>query len=371
MRKPSYKTFFRKSKSKRLLRYPDNRLTAEFCLGLNFAPEMKLVPYILISALSLSFVSCEKEESPVTLPPATGAQHGRVNMGEDYTTQVFWDLETNAVVKSSSGEAWDLSFEASTDGYRVSMNGGKGINLYNTHTTDFGAVTALPPGMKETSWGYDDSKGQPSGNYIGNWWTAATQTAAEEVFIAKVGDFDYFKFQPLTVSDAAYTFKVSRLEEAAGTVVTLLKEAGFNKVYYSFEKGPVAQLDPPQAAWDLVFTRYRYIYRDYLGPGLDFPYMISGALLNPYKVTAGADSNVNFGDANLARAEAATFTNNTDAIGGFSWKTYDFDKGRYIINPRIVYYIRNRNGKLFKMHFLDFYLNGVKGNPSFETERLE
>lgn len=336
-----------------------------------FAPEMKLVQYILFSALALLLASCEKEESPVTLPPKTGAQYSRVSMGEDYTTQIFWDLETNAVVKSSSNEVWDLSFDAATDGYRICMNGGKGINLYNMHTADFGAVTNLPSGFKETSWGYDDPKGQPSGNYVGNWWNDEAQTSTSDVFIAKVGDFDYYKFQPLTVSDAAYTFKVARLDQTAGTVVTLSKESGFNKVYYSFTQGPLAQLDPPQAAWDLVFTRYRYIYRDYLGPGLDFPYMISGVLLNPYKVTAGADSNVAFSEMTLERAKAATFTNYTDVIGGFSWKTYDFDKGRYNINPRIVYYIRNRNGQLYKMHFLDFYLNGVKGNPSFETERLE
>lgn len=332
---------------------------------------MKPSLFFLVSLFSLIFISCEKEESPVKLPPKTGAQYGRVRMGEDYMTQIFWDLETNSAVKSSSNEVWDISFDAASNGFRVWMNGGKGINLYKTNTTDFGSVTDLPPGMQETSWGFDDSKAQPSGNYVGNWWDSTKGQSTKAVFIARLGDFDYYKIQFQAVSDLDYTFRVARLEGTEEKTVTLPKEAGFNRVYFSFEKGALPQLDPPQAAWDLVFTRYRYIYYDYLGPGLDFPYMISGAILNPYQVTAGADSNVSFAEMDLARAQAASFTNNADVIGGFSWKTYDFDRGRYNINPRIVYYIRNRNNKLYKMHFLDFYLNGVKGNPSFETERLD
>lgn len=351
--------------------YPDILLTGNLRFRRNFAPDMKPVKYILISAFALLLASCEKEEAPVTLPPKTGAQYNRVTMGEDYTNQIFWDLETNSAVKTSATDAWDLSFDATANGSQVCMNGGKGINLYNTHKTDFGAVTALPAGMRETNWGFDDPKGQPAGNYAGQWWNNATQQSSQEVFIARVGDFDYYKIQFLTATDAAYTFRVARLTEPSGTLVTLPKEAGFNKVYYSFEKGLVPQPDPPQVAWDVVFTRYRYIYYDYNGPGLDFPYLISGVMLNPYKVEAAADSTTTFAAANLERAQSATFTNNTDVIGGFGWKTYDFDKGRYDINPRFVYFVRNRNNKLYKLHFLDFYLNGVKGSPSFESERLD
>ncbi len=332
---------------------------------------MKSARYFLISVLSLLFAACEKQEAPVTLPPKTGAQYGRVTMGEEYTTQIFWDLESGAAVKSSQTDAWDLSFDAATNGFRVTMNGGKGINLYNTKQTDFGAVTALPAGMRETSWGFDDPKQQFSGNYVGDWRGSEAGTSKEEVFIARVGDFDYYKIQLLRVNDAAYTFQAARLSEPAGKTITLPKEAGFNRVYYSFENGPVAQLDPPQAAWDFVFTRYRYIYYDYNGPGLDFPYLISGAMLNPYKVEAAVDSTTTFAAADLARAQSAAFTNNADVMGGFGWKTYDFDKGRYDVNPRFVYFIRNRDGKLYKIHFLDFYLDGVKGSPSFESERLE
>ncbi len=350
---------------------PDNHLTAKVCLRRTFAPAMKPVFYLFLLVFSVLFAACEKEESPVTLPPPTGAQYNRVTMGEEYTTQIFWDLETNSPVKSSSNDVWDLGFESGSEGWKVWMNGGKGINLYNTHKTAFEAVTALPAGLAETSWGFDDPKGQFSGNYVGSWWDVAAQQSKEEVFIARVGDFDYYKIQLLRVDETAYTFRTGRLGAADGTVVTLPKEAGFNRVYYSFETGPVAQPDPPQATWDFVFTRYRYIYYDYLGPGLHFPYLISGVLLNPYKVTAGADSNVAFSERNLAHAQAAAFTNNTDVIGGFSWKVYDFDKGRYDVNPRIVYYVRTRNGQLYKLHFLDFYLNGVKGSPSFESERLE
>ncbi len=323
----------------------------------------------------MGLFSCEKEETPVTLPPKTGAQFGRVTMGEEYGTQIFWDLEKNVQVKTSAINSWDLSFDAAPDGYTVRMNGGNNINLFNTGGTDFSAVKALPAGLRETMWGWDDPKEQTTGNYVGQWWNATAQQSAQNVFIVRIGDtkYAYYKIQFLAVDKAAYTFRVATLKDAVGKTIVLPKQAGFNRVYYSFADSADVSLqpDPPQENWDFVFTRYRYIYYDYPTAGLNFPYTVSGVILNPYKVQAAADSTLTFATADLPRAQAATFTNNADAIGGMGWKKYNFDQGRFIINPAFVCFIRSRSGKLYKLHFLDFYLNGVKGSPSFESERLQ
>lgn len=315
--------------------------------------------------------SCEKEEATVTLPPRTGAQPGRVVLGEDYKTQVFWDLERNQSVKTSTCESWDLSFEASVSGSQVRMNGGKGINLYNTHRSDFNAVTELPAGFQDNDWGFDDPKGKPEGNYVGAWWDGAAQQSKKEVFIVKVSDTVSYKMQLLTMTDEAYQFQVAPLAATSGTTVTLPKEAGYNYVYYSFTNGPVPQPDAPQTNWDLVFTRYRYIYYNLNGTGQNFPYFVTGVLLNPYKVQAAADSLTPFAQATLEQAQGAAFKNDQDVIGGMNWKQYDFGTGRYLVNPRWVYYLHTRNNQLYKLHFLDFYTNGVKGAPSFESERLQ
>jgi hypothetical protein len=332
---------------------------------------MNLRILVVFGWLAFTLSSCEKAETAVTLPPRTGAQPGRVVLGEHYQTQVFWDLEKNQSVKTSACESWDLAFDASVSGSQVRMNGGKGITLYNTHRTDFNAVTGLPDGFQDTDWGFDDPKGRPEGNYVGAWWNSATGESKQDIFIAKAGDFDLYKIQLLSVTEGGYQFQVAPLATPSGTTVTLPKEAGYNYVYYSFANGPVPQPDAPQADWDLVFTRYRYIYYNYNNTGYDFPYLVTGVMLNPYKVLAAADSLTPFAQATLEQAQRATFSSDQDVIGGMNWKLYDFGTSRFLVNPKWVYYLKTRNHQLYKLHFLDFYTNGVKGAPSFESERLQ
>ena len=75
---------------------------------------------------ALLFASCEKEETPVPLPKKGEAEHGSVEMGEDYTDQVFFDLETGRVVHMSEINSWHLAFDASIEGYHMFLNGGCG-----------------------------------------------------------------------------------------------------------------------------------------------------------------------------------------------------------------------------------------------------
>ena len=54
--------------------------------------------YIYLSLIAVIFsllaTSCEKPEQAVVLPPKTGSAYATVEMGEEYTEQVFFDFES-------------------------------------------------------------------------------------------------------------------------------------------------------------------------------------------------------------------------------------------------------------------------------------
>ena len=67
------------------------------------------IPVIIGLFIAAFFSSCEKKEVPVVLPPKGTASHARVDMGEDYLTQIYFNFESGQVVKTSDLFSWGAS----------------------------------------------------------------------------------------------------------------------------------------------------------------------------------------------------------------------------------------------------------------------
>jgi len=324
----------------------------------------------LLIALGLSLASCEKEEQPVTLPLKGKAEVARVDMGEDYTDQIFFDLETNAIVTTSATSSWDLAFETDAAGRHVFINGGNDILVYNTHKQDITNVS-MPSGLTDKDWQMDSPHGLPDSTAIGN-WCSPNGISKNETYIIKLNPSlfpDTFKKIMLVSVDAkSYIMSYGDLKGGEIKSITIPKDNNYNYTYFSFsDGGQVVHPEPPKNTWDIVFTRYRHIYYE-----LDnFPYLVSGVLLNPYNTTCFEDSAVGYQALDINTISYATFTPFRDVIG-YDWKTYNFDKSVYTVDPKKAFIIKNRKDHYWKLHFLDFYSDkGVKGSPSFEFERLQ
>jgi hypothetical protein len=290
-------------------------------------------------------------------------------MGDDYKTQLFYDFESGRVVASSQHADWDLSFESNRSGSRVFMNGGKGVNVFNTGSTDFDGVSALPNGFVERNWLFDSPCGLPDSTAIGNWFDFGSSKSRNEVFIVRIDPQNLRKVQFLDVNDERYVIKYAPLTGGAAKTVSIPKDSNYSRAYFNFLTESQPKLDPPKGDWDIVFTRYRYIYYH-----LDnFPYQVTGVLLNPYNTLGAQDSTSGFENVTAQTVANLSFTNRRDVIGGFGWKEYSFVTSRYEVFPKRTYVIRNRNNRVYKIHFLDFYdpTTGAKGSPSFEFERLQ
>lgn len=327
-----------------------------------------LLSLYMLSA-ALLFASCEKDDKPVPLPAKGEAEYGNVEMGEDYTDQVFFDLETGRVVHMSEINSWHLAFDASTEGYHIFLNGGADVVIYKTGETNFNNVTSAP-GNTSKEWLFDRPSGLPDSTAMGDWRTTGG-LSNNEIYIVKLNPTydpeNLKKIRLVYVSSTEYILEYADLDEAITHTISIPKDGNYNYSYFSFaEGGKVLQPDPPKNTWDIVFTRYRYIYYD-----LDnFPYMVNGVLLNPYNTTAAEDTTTPFAELDNTKILSLPFSNQRDVIG-FDWKEYNFDTERYEINRNKNFVIKTRKNQYYKMRFLDFYnKQGIKGSPSFEFQRV-
>lgn len=320
-----------------------------------------------IVAIVFLLISCEKRDAPVVLPQKGSNVTDRVDMGEDYEDQIFYDLDKGRVVLSSPVNSWDLAFEASPSGFHVFTNTGKDIWVYNSHATDIYSVMT-PPQIKASEWVSDASCGLPDSTAIGNWTTAGTK----EVYILKLNPAHFAdtfkKIVLVNYSSSHYTLMYSDLRENNVKTITIPKDDNFNYAYFSFDDGgKITYPEPNKTTWDIVFTRYRYIYHELN----NFPYLVTGVLLNPYRTTGSADSTIGYDATSIANIATTKFVDFRDIIG-FTWKSYSIPAGKYTVNKEKTYIIKTQLEQYWKLHFLDFYnSSGIKGSPTFEFERLQ
>jgi hypothetical protein len=172
----------------------------------------------------------------------------------------------------------------------------------------------------------------------------------------------------LWVNANAYKLKYGLLNNTQVDSIIIEKQTAYNYSYFTFSNGgQQLTMEPPKTEWDIVFTRYRYVFYNTIPYT---PYQVSGVLLNPTGIYAGVDSTMNFDDIDYQKALSVPLFNQRDVIG-YNWKYYSFSSQSYIVVPNRNYIIRDEKGYYWKLRFVDFYNNnGEKGYPKFEYQRL-
>jgi hypothetical protein len=338
---------------------------------------------IILTVITLFLSSCFKEDDKVILSSPGDAQISTVTQGPDYDTQIFFDLN-NKEILTNPFEDWDLAFESSSSGYHIFINNGKNMLVSNSNSTAFFAINDTLGSV----WKWDASTGNTDSTAIGNWVNfipvvypnpkntkkvdeqLATSLGATYIIDrGSVNSYNRFKkvvFQ--TVNEESYIFKYSNLDNSELDSIVLIKNINTNFTYFTFENGgSIIDKEPNKKDWDLLFTRYKYIF---YSTSPFTPYVVSGVLLNPNNTYAGVDSLHVYEDINYTIAKTIPLTSNRDIIG-FAWKKYDFTTQSYQILPNRNYIIRDSDGYYWKLKFHDFYTEqGEKGSPKFEYQRL-
>lgn len=321
---------------------------------------------ICIGCITLIFVisglsSCFKGDEPVTLPAPGDQELFQVAQGPDYARQEYFDMQTQDTL-GSQHDVWDLCFEAGITGWHIWLNGGNLALIANMNTQDFDAITDTAG----ASWKWDESSWNPDSTAVGDWRDVRMVYILDRGYQKTPADrFRKIIFQ--SVDDANYEIQYSNLDGSNQSIVQISKNSQYSYIYFTLDNGGnVLDIEPDKQHWDLLFTRYRYIFYDQHPP---LPYLVTGVLINPETAVA-VDSSMLFSAIDYQKASTLTYSNERDIIG-WNWKHFDFTSGLYVVHSNVNYIIRDMEGVYWKLHFVDFYNDqGEKGYPQFEFQRL-
>ncbi|HLP51122.1 MAG TPA: HmuY family protein [Chitinophagales bacterium] len=335
-------------------------------------PQNKLWNWLVVVVLALSLLgllmltSCEKEEPLWKLPPPGAEETDQVGMGETYETTVFYKFSTKTQIERNLN-TWHLQFESAPTGWHIRMNGGRAMQIWNTGSTNFAQVIAADD---DSNWDWDISDGNDDSTAIGQWFTDnLTRQSKLEVYVIDMGlaaSPKYKKMQILGVSDTAYIIKYANLDNTAEQTLLVRKNTAINSTYLDMVTGKTVAYEPAPQDYDIVFTRYRYIFYEEAGVT---PYLVNGALLNPVNTLGLKSDSTNFEKVDYEMIKDRPLTAAEDIIG-YDWKYYDFDLSLYTIVPHL-FIVKDAGGNLWKLQFYDFYNDaGTKGYPKFKFQRL-
>lgn len=326
---------------------------------------------LLIIIFLFSITSCFKEK-PLS-PKKNGNTDKRVviPMTSSYEDMFYFSLQTGQVVQRTNPAAYDLMFDNDANGLNIWLNGSKLMMAKRMNTTDFEKVKYLDT-LSNDGWLLDKPTYQSDSNAIGKWWNDNGGIASRnEVYLIKLGrdifgnPLGYRKIQVIDYSLNTYKIRFAFPDGSDEHTAIVAKDNLHSYRYLSFDGGgKMIDAEPPKDTWDLVFTRYSYIFYDpyYL------PYIVVGALSNPQTVECYVDSTANFENTLLADLKTEKFSATRDVIG-YDWKLYDFTE--YQTLPYKIYFVRTKDQRFYKLRFLDFYNeNYEKGFPTFEFEEL-
>lgn len=314
---------------------------------------------ILLIALIPVLGACFKKEIPVE-KPTTDAATAQVVMGGNYANQIYYDLETNSIIRQNNREVWDLAFESGDNGFHILLNESRIMAAALSTETDITALTS-DAGLTYT---WDYHTGNLDSTAIGDWQSLGKVYAIDLGTALAGGSLGKKKLKVLSVTNTEYQIQFADLNSSSIQTVTIPKSATAGFTYFSFAGGGSLQdIEPDKGTWDLQFTAYCHVFDEHT------PYSVVGVLSNRFGVKV-QEVTVPFADLKHSDILESAFEDRINVIG-YDWKTYDFDNGTYVVSSNRTFVVKTVLGRYYKIRFVDYYdENGIKGAPKFELQEL-
>lgn len=322
--------------------------------------------------------SCFKEK-PYAPPRDTSiGQTAIIPMQPEYVNQFYYNLETNAIVDNNPRSAYHLMFDCAADRFYIWLNTSMFMSVMETNATTFSQVNLQDTIGKD--WKYEYGAFDTDSNAIGQWWQGGSSEPISKgkIYILSLGvnnDGEMLGFVKLRINNfqgGNYSLTYQNFGGTDSSTLVIGKDANANYSYLSLinNQGTVTGIEPTEADWDLCFTRYTVGFYNVFGVSF-LPYLVTGVLSNPAHTTAYMDSTIAFDSVNISDFDFNRLQSRRDAIG-FEWKRYSgfTETGTYSMNPHYIYYIKTGEDKFYKLRFLEFSKDGVRGYPTFEYYRL-
>ena len=317
--------------------------------------------YLIIGMLF--FASCEKDEIPVVPHPPGEVNAKEIIMGPLYPDQIWYNMESGTEVSRNYKALWDIGFECNNDAWHVVLNTAGRMQVAATNDTSLIAVTDT----FGLNFSWDSHTGNLDSTGIGDW------RITPQVYVLDLGHDEKGKSLGLgkvafdSVTETTFYFRYANFNDTEWKSTSIDKDTNYVYSYFSYKTEEQVWTAPPKHEWDICFTQYTYIYY-YMNPIV--AYLVTGVTLNPTNTFSATDFDKPFADISMDDIPTYDFNNRIDNIG-WSWKKWDFDAGYYVTFPKQNYIFRAQSGKMYKIHFLDWYnADGQKGTASFEFSEL-
>lgn len=317
-------------------------------------------PVILIIVTSF-LLGCEQGEIPIEPHTSGELETTIIELGSDYNTQIFYNLEINSVVSQNEKTDWDLGFLTGEDDWNITVNSSKGGGVWRIEDLDFEGVPEVEYGV----WHYDSSDGNLDSTAIDD-YRNLNKYYVIDLGYSSVGEpLGYIKLKVDSVNETGYFIRTADLEHEQELSAFVEKDTDLHRVCFSVTDHAVVEIEPISSDWDLLFSQYTNLFYDPFSA-----YLVTGVLINSQYISVAVDTEKEFNKISYEDVESYDFSSDQDMIG-FEWKLFDFDTNSYVVFSDINYIIKDGKGQYFKIHFIDFYNDlGEKGYPTFEIQML-
>lgn len=303
--------------------------------------------------------ACFKKEIPVK-KPTSGAITTQVELGGNYASQIYYDLETNSILRQNNREVWDLAFESGDNGFHILLNESRIMAAALSNETDIIALTS----DASLTYSWDFHTGNLDSTAIGDWQSLGKVYAIDLGTGLSGANLGKKKLKVVFVSASEYQIQFADLSSSTIQTFTIPKSSTSGFTYFSMTgSGALMDIEPNKETWDLVFTAYCHVF------DIHTPYSVVGVLSNRYGVKV-QEVSVPFDEMKYSDIVESTFKDRINVIG-YDWKTYNFDNGTYVVSSNRTFVVKTVLGRYYKLRFVDYYdQNGVKGAPKFELQEL-
>ena len=290
------------------------------------------------------------------------------------TNEVFYQLDVGNSTFVDN-QSWDLALTVQPVDVSIQVNEGKGLELFKA-SDNFSDWATLDTSMMSWVNLYNSSEDWVDGafNVAGSghpdygWGTynmISHALSGTRLFILKLADGTYkkFKIEGMTV-DGIYTFTHANLDGSAEVTQTLDKAnyPGKDFVYYSVASNSIADLQPANDSWELVFTKYMAPIQ--AGPSISY-YPVSGIKVN---------DGIEIAQREGIPSESDDMTNLTWSTSiseiGYDWKSFNRTTFQYDIQDSLAFFVKLTDGDVWKLVFTDYAGSG-QGKYVFTKELVQ
>jgi hypothetical protein len=316
---------------------------------------------IYIAATFILLSSCFQEDEAVIRLDRGDVSNIEIAMGENYGEQLFYDLNSNTIVKHNPRTAWDIAFSSEAGSTVIKLNSGRFMLAAETTQSDMSKITDTA-GL-EFLWDYVN--GAEDSMSLFEWDLADNVYVVDMGYDLEGSNLGYIKIKFTKVSDVKVSFEYMSLDGSNPGSGSLEKDQEYNFSYYSILNESKIVIEPKKDEYDLYFGQYIFYFE-----AEDLPYYVNGVLLNPNQVEASPYFDVQYEEISSDNLDALDFKTQPDLIG-YTWKYYNAQASRYEVVDGQNYLVKDVEGYYYKIRFTGFYnKDGIKGHPQLELKKL-